>query len=184
MQDSEIVDLYFRRDETAVGETQRKYEKYCMYIANNILRCREDAEECTNDAYCRLWELIPPARPEKLSTFLAKIVRGLAVDRLRSRQAFKRGGSDALLALDELEECVGDAAADLDHSITLKDSINRFLGELPRDARVIFLQRYWYMCSVRDIARDLGFSESKVKTTLLRTRDRLRQHLEKEGFSV
>lgn len=182
MQDCDIVELFFERDEQAIAETQKKYEKYCLYIANGILHCCEDAEECANDAYSRLWQLIPPARPARLSAFLGKLVRGLAIDKLRESHAKKRGGPE--LVLEELDECLGDASACDEPDIDLRDAINRFLGELPDDARVIFVQRYWYMCSVREISRETGSSESRVKVTLARTREKLRRYLEKEGFSV
>ena len=182
--DAQIVEMYWQRDEAAISETQHKYGRYCNYIADNVLHNAQDAEGCVNDAYNRLWSLIPPAKPISLSAFLGKIVRGLAVDRWRMNHAAKRGGETETIAL-ELAECFGAYDdGDAESAMSLRDSINRFLDALPKETRVIFMRRYWYMNSVADIAHALGMGESKVKVTLFRTRERLRKHLEKEGFTV
>lgn len=186
MQDEQIVGLFWERSERALSETQRKYNAYCMYIAENILHNREDAMECTNDAYLRLWNLIPPHRPEKLSAFLGKIVRGFAIDRSRRNHAAKRGGGETEVVLEELEECLSEPSVpeETQEQMLLSDILNRFLEGLPKQTRIIFVQRYFYLCPVRDIARDLGLGESMVKTTLFRTRNALRERLEEEGISV
>lgn len=183
--DAQIVDMYWQRNETAISETQHKYGRYCNCIADNVLHNAQDAEECVNDAYNRLWNLIPPAKPENLLAFLGKIVRGLAVDRWRMNRAAKRGGETETVAL-ELAECFGAYGDDdgAENEALLRDSINRFLAGLPKETRVVFMRRYWYMSSVADIARDLDIGESKVKVTLFRTREKLRKHLEKEGFTI
>ena len=154
--DAQIVDMYWQRNETAISETQHKYGRYCNYIADNVLHNAQDAEECVNDAYNRLWTLIPPAKPEYLSAFLGKIVRGLAVDRRRMNRAAKRGGETETVAL-ELAECFGAYDDDgAENGAVLRDSINRFLAGLTKETRVVFMRRYWYMSSVADIAHDLG----------------------------
>ena len=169
VEDNKIVDLFWSRSERAISETQKKYDKYCRYIANNILRDEWDSEECVSDAYVRLWELIPPNRPEKLSVFAAKIVRGLAIDRLRGKLAKKRGVPETELITDELAESLnGTDQNNIENGILLRDAINKFLYGLEKEKRIVFVRRYWYMSSIRDIALDVNMSEGNVKTTLCR----------------
>ena len=184
MDDSGIVDLYFRRSERAIQETDAKYGGYCYQIANNILSNREDSKECVSDTYLAAWHAIPPKRPAMLSAFLGKIARHLAIDRWRSRDAKKRGGSEVCLALEELEGCVADprTTEGIFDSRELSRAVNRFLAGLPDTERSVFLCRYWYLDSVKEIAAFFGFSESKVASMLLRLRKRLRTQLEKEGL--
>ena len=183
MEDQQIVDLYWQRNEKALSQTQKKYGKYCHRIAYAILYSGEDAEECVNDTLLRAWGAIPPARPSRLSTFLGKITRNLALDRLDKNTAQKRQGPIEII-LDELSECIPDADSTLDPTdkIALGDAINSFLSSLdPRD-RVMFLQRYWYSSPIKSIAREMELGESTVKVTLMRTRNKFREHLEKEGI--
>jgi RNA polymerase sigma-70 factor (ECF subfamily) len=183
MDDQQIVDLYWQRDEKAIDQTQKKYGKYCHTIAYAILHSHEDAEECVNDTYLRAWGAIPPAKPGRLSTFLGKITRNLSLDRYEKNTAQKRSGPVELV-LDELSECIPDADSTLDpiDMIALGDAINAFLEGLPQKTRQIFLRRYWYMSPVRDIARDTVMSEGAVKVSLLRTRESFKAYLEKEGI--
>ncbi len=183
--DARIIRLFWDRSETALTELSRAYQPYCMYIANHVLHDLRDAEECVNDAYHKLWNLIPPNHPRSLSAFLGKLVRDIAIDRLRMNLADKRGAAETVSILGEFGELVGetDFACGMDDKILLKDLINRFLAGLPKEKRVIFLRRYWYMSSIREIAHDLGLSESNVKVTLLRVRKELKDILQKEGFS-
>ena len=183
MDDQKIVDLYWERSESAIKETQRKYGKYCHSIAYTILHSDEDAEECVNDTLLRAWGAIPPAKPSRLSTFLGKITRNLSLDRWEKNNAKKRSGPVELV-LDELSECIPDADSMLDPTdkIALSDAINSFLEELPVQTRQIFMRRYWFMSSVKDIARDVDMSESAVKVSLMRTRNAFKAHLEKEGI--
>jgi RNA polymerase sigma-70 factor (ECF subfamily) len=183
MDDQQIVDLYWKRDESAIDQTQKKYGKYCHHIAYSILYSHEDAEECVNDTYLRAWGAIPPAKPGRLSTFLGKITRNLSLDRYEKNTAQKRSGPVELV-LDELSECIPDADSALDpiDMIALGDAINAFLGGLPQKTRQIFLRRYWYMSPVKEIARDMGMSEGTVKVSLMRTRESFKAYLEKEGI--
>lgn len=185
MEDKHIVDMFWARNEDALVETQKKYEKYGMYIAGHLLGNREDAAECFNDALLRLWKAIPPHRPEKLSAFLGKIVRGLAVDRIRERNAMKRGGEIRGIS-DELAECFAGAEPfeDTQESVLIGQALNCFLATLSERVRVMFVKRYWYMCSVKEIAGEMSLGESYVKVTLMRTRQNLRAYLEGEGISV
>ncbi len=184
VEDERIVDLYFERSETAITETEHKYGRYCHYIAYNILSSDLDAEECVNDTYLRAWESIPPQRPKLLKSFLGKITRNLALDRYDRDHAEKRGGGMEL-ALEEIGECVPEGdGREMSDEISLKETLDRFLASLPKQTRIIFMRRYWYLCPISNIARDLGLSVSNVKVILMRTRKKLREHLEKEGISI
>ena len=184
MNDKNIVDLYFNRDEEAITQTDKKYGRYCYSIAYNILMSREDAEESVSDTYLTAWSAIPPRRPSVLSTFLGKITRNLAIDRWRERVATKRGGGEVTLALEELEDCVA-GRQNVEMEYEQKELIQayvKFLDALPVTERRVFLCRYWYVDSVEAIAEKFGFSQSKVKTMLYRTRKKLRKTLWEEGF--
>ncbi len=183
MNDEKIVELYWQRDETAITETDKKYGKYCYTIAYNILGNREDSEECVNDTYTRAWNNIPPKKPSVLSTFLGKITRNLALDIYDKYSAQKRGSSQASLVLDELKDCIPSpdtTEKEIDNK-ELAEMLSRFLKSLDSESRNIFLQRYWYLLSVKEIARGFLFTESKVKMNLMRTRNKLKAFLEKEG---
>lgn len=184
MEDTQIINLYFARDEQAIKETDTKYGGYCYSIAYNILTNQEDAEESVSDTYLSAWNAMPPRRPPALAVFLGKITRHISIDRWRKYRAFKRGEGQIEIALDELSECVSGAESAEDHAIRkeLLDSINSFLAELSDIERSLFLCRYWYLDSTEQIAEKSGFSVSKVKSMLFRIRKRLNTHLEKEGL--
>ena len=186
MNDKQILDLYWARSEDAISETSKRYGRYCHYIARNILHNDEDSEECVNDTYLKAWETMPPHRPEKLSAFLGKIVRNLALNRYKGYTAEKRGGGQVPVVLDELQDCipVTGSVAETIEDLMLVDIFNRFLSGLPAEKRKIFVRRYWYLSPIKEIAKDYSISESKVKVTLLRVRNDLRQVLEKEGISL
>ena len=184
MNDKNIVDLYFNRDEEAITQTDKKYGRYCYSIAYNILTNKEDAEESVSDTYMTAWRAIPPRRPSVLSTFLGKITRHISIDRWRERSAYKRGGGEVTLALDELEDCVA-GLQNVEMEYERKELIRayvKFLDTLPITERRVFLCRYWYVDSVEAIAEKFGFSQSKVKTMLYRTRAKLRKQLAEEGL--
>lgn len=184
MDDKRIVDLYFERSERAIAETASRYGNYCYSIAYNILSSNEDAEESVNDTYNAAWNSMPPHRPSVLSTFLGKITRRISIDRWRKRNAGKRGGGEMPLVLEELQDCVADEkSVETEYEKQqLSVIINRFVTALPETEQQVFLCRYWYMDPVNSICRQFGFSESKVKSMLFRTREKLRVVLEKEGF--
>lgn len=184
MDDKQIVDLYWERSEKAINETAVKYGGYCYSVANNILNNRADAEECVNDTYLSAWNSMPPHRPSVLSTFLGKITRRLSIDKWRKSGAEKRGGGQTAVVLDELTECIPDKN-NVEQTVEtqiLSEAVNSFIKELPDREQQVFLCRYWYMDSVEAIAAEFGFSESKVKSMLYRTRQKLRARLEKEGL--
>lgn len=186
MDDNKIIDLYWARSENAITETAGKYGRYCHYIAYNILQNYEDSEECVSDTYLKAWDSMPPRRPERLSAFLGKITRNLSLNRLEKHNTKKRGGGQATLVLEELAECVParDSVERAVDDIVLADIFNRFLEGLPAETRKIFMRRYWYLSPVKEIARDYNIGESKVKVTLFRLRNELKQVLEKEGIAL
>lgn len=184
MEDSQIVDLYWERNEHALQETAVKYGRYCYAIAYNILSNKEDADESVNDTYMSAWERIPPHRPAVLSTFLGKITRRISLNRWRSRTSGKRGGGEVALALDELSACIP-AEENTERVLEQKElarTISRFLGTLPKTERDVFVSRYWFLASIREISTKFRFTESKTKSMLFRTREKLRNYLLEEGL--
>ncbi len=186
MDDREILALFSARSETAIEETAAKYGRYCYRIAHSILQNAQDAEECVSDTYLRAWNAIPPAMPERLQTYLGKITRRLSLNAYDKRTADKRGGDSVVLCLEELEMCVPADRADspLAETITLKDTLSRFLRDLPPRERRLFIKRYWYMQAVSEIAAADGLSENHVSVILMRTRKKLKTVLEKEEIAL
>lgn len=184
MEDAHIVDLYWARSETAIDATSEKYGKYCYAIAHNILTSAEDADESVNDTYLAAWNSMPPQRPSVLSSFLGKITRRISIDKWRARNAEKRGGGEIILALDELSDCVpfGTNVEQVIEAAELGKAIDRFVMALPLMERRVFICRYWYLDPIASICQRFGFSQSKVKAMLHRTRNSLRNYLEKEGL--
>jgi len=186
MEDFEIVEMYWDRDENAITETDRKYGKYCRKIAFSIVTNKEDMEECVNDTYLQTWNSLPPQRPERLSTYLGKICRNISINLYEKLTAEKRGGNETDACLDELSELIGGSSEveeQLDLTV-LTDLINKFLKKCEKQARTVFVQRYWYMMSVKEIAKENRMSDSNVKMTLSRTRDKLKVYLKEEGYCI
>lgn len=183
MEDSRIIELYFKRSETAISESRTKYGKQCHMVAYNILRSNEDSEECVNDTWFRAWNTIPPSKPNKLSVFLSRITRNLAIDKYRRQHREKRGGGEIAVCLDELAECVGYQQT-FPEGLSLTETLKNFLVEQPPQSKEIFLLRYWYIFSVKAISERLNLSEGAVKMSLHRTRTALRLYLENEGFDI
>lgn len=186
MEDQAIVALYWQRDESAIRETQQKYGAYLWKIAYQILASREDSEESVNDTYLRAWDSMPPHKPGRLSTYLGKLTRQRSIDLFRTRHREKRGGSEYALSLTELEDCVsgGDSTGrEVDQKL-LAEAIGAYLDGLSREARTVFLERYWFLDPVTEIAARRGISEAKTKSMLYRTRQGLRAYLGKEGFEL
>lgn len=184
--DAEIIELYFARDEQAIVSTQEKYGKYCYSIALNILFDREDSEECVNDTWMRTWNAIPPQRPNKLQIFLGTITRNLAFDRYKSKRAQKRGGGTMEVALDELSECIPstDTIENLVVADELEQILHRFLRSLPEKECNVFLRRYWYVEEYQEIANRYRIKLNTVKTILFRVRGKLKAYLEQEGIVI
>ena len=184
MEDERILDLYWARDDAAITETGAKYGGKLLVLSQRMLRAKEDAEECVNDTYMGAWNAIPPQRPAQFFAFLAKVCRNIACNMLDRMQADKRK-ADLMPLTDELAMCIPDHAADRQQdSRELAAALNAFLRTLPQENRVIFMRRYWFMDPVKEIAEKYGMGESKVKTTLFRTRQKLREYLEKEEIVV
>lgn len=185
LEDAQIIQLYWDRDTSAISETDQKYGRYCKKIAMNILQNSGDAEECVNDTYYKTWDTIPPQRPAVFPPFLGKIVRNLALDRYRYNNAQKRSGRMDVL-LSELENCLpaDGSVEDALEGTVVTAVIDEFLGTLSRQKRMIFVRRYWYAQSIREIARAFDLSEGQVKSILFRLRGSLREALEKEGVQV
>ena len=185
MEDQQIVDLYFARSESAIDETDKKYGRYCHSIAYRILEDPEDAKEIVNDTYLKTWNTIPPNRPAPLKPYFGMNSRQLSLDSYEQDHAQMRGGQVPLV-LEELAECIpdGDSGADMGESVALRDALGRFVRSLPEKTQEIFLQRYWYSCSVAEIAEGYGMRENSVTVLLHRTRKKLKAHLKKEGFDL
>lgn len=183
MEDRAIIDLYWSRDPEAIRRTGEKYGGYCRAVAGNILPDRRDTEECVNDTWLRAWNAMPEDRPNFLAQYLGKITRNLAFSRWRAGRAEKRGGGELPLVLEELSECV--SSADTFQAVEaaeLEAAINRFLRALPERECDVFLRRYWFTEPTADVARRYGMREATVRTSLFRTREKLRRYLEKEGL--
>ena len=186
MEDEQILDLYFARDERAVAETDRKYGGYCFHLADNILHNAQDAEETVSDTWLRAWNVIPPQRPGVLKLFLAKITRNLAFTRWRNANAQKRGGGEMELVLEELAGCIA-AQESVDDRLkgrVLAETIRSFLNTLPERERNIFLRRYFFVEESVQIASRYGMKPAAVLRTLSRTRAKLKTYLQKEGYAV
>lgn len=186
MEDMQIVELYWMRDDAAIPETASKYGKYCHYIAYRILQDECDSEECVNDTYLHTWNSIPPRRPERLSTYLGKITRNLALDRYGKDRAQKRGGGECPLVLEELKGCISERSsmADINDELVIRYTFNRFLSGLSVEKRKIFVRRYWYLNSIQEIAQEYRLSPGSVKMILQRAREELRTMLEEGGIYV
>ena len=184
MEDNRILDLYWRRDETAIDQTEKKYGKYLLTVAYNILADREDSKESVNDTYLAAWDSMPPHRPDSLCAYLSKLTRRISIDFFRKRTSQKRGGGEYALSLEELDSCLsGGNTTELavDRQL-LTDAIAAYLRSVTDEARNVFLCRYYYLDPVKTIAGYLHISESKVKILLHRTRQGLWEYLHKEGF--
>ena len=182
MDDRSIIALFFARDERAIAETEQKYGKLCLGLARRVLGNEQDAEECVNDAYAGLWNAIPPADPDDLCAFACRVVRNLSLKRLRAltRQKCSR---DMTVSFSELEEILSDEAVD-GREGEIGAAISAFLREQSEQVRGVFIRKYYFFDSVADIAKRYGFSQSKVKSMLYHTRNKLREYLTKEGIGI
>jgi len=186
LEDCVILDMFFERKESAIEETKCKYGKRLFRTSHNILNNKEDAEECVSDTLMKAWGTIPPNRPVMLGAFLVKIARNLSINKWEAKSAAKRGGGEAHLLLSELEECVPSSTGTEEayESIQTTEAINSFLSAEKRTARVAFVLRYFHGESIHSICTRFQMSESKIKSMLFRTRQKLKIHLEKEGVVI
>ena len=183
MEDRDIIALYFSRSEQAITETDKKYGKYCHYIAYQILNNKEDAREIVNDSYLKIWDTVPPKKPTPLKAYVGMISRHLSINHYIKNHRQKRGSQIPIL-LGELAECLPSdgSGADETEMFALRDALTRFLRSLPEQTRKIFVRRYWYASAVDEIAKEYGLNKSSVGVTLMRTREKLREYLRTEGF--
>ena len=186
MQDEQIVELYWQRDESAIPATREKYEPYLMKIPVNILANREDSEESVNDTYLAAWNSMPPQKPSVLSAYLGKLTRRISISLYRKKNSKKRQGSEYTLSLAELEDVMshGDTPETEMEAALLGEVINRFLRTLTAAERNTFIGRYYYMDPLKEVAAYCGLTEAGAKTMLYRTRQKLKEALAKEGFIV
>lgn len=184
MEDKLLIDGLFARDERSVARLEEKYSGYCYTVAYAVVRCREDAQECVSDAMLGAWNSIPPNRPENLGAYLGRIARNSALNLLKVRRAKKRGEKNVALALDELSECIPSAenTEQQADTVLLREAVNGFLDSLERERRIVFIQRYWYMLGISEIAAERGMTEGAVKMSLKRTRDSLKIFLERRAL--
>ena len=185
MEEEKIIELFFRRDEAAISQTEARYGAYSRSIAMHIVNSHEDAEECVEDSYMKLWDTIPPEKPESLKAYLGRIVRNISISMLRKKNAEKRR-SDMEVLFSELEDCIpskNDVETAVDH-IVLTQTINRWLETEKKENRKLFVCRYWYGCGFEELAARYGMTVNKITLRLHRMRGRLKKYLEREGVSV
>ena len=180
MNDQEIIALYFSRDEQAIVETARTYGKLCMRVSMNVLDSKPDAEECVNDTYLKTWNSIPPTRPSSLGAFVCRIARNLSLKRFRDQHRAKRN-RDLTISLEELEECIP-APEEVQSELTVW--INEFLKQQGEVDRVLFMGRYWFACSVGDLAARMDMTPNAVSLRLHKIREKLRKYLVERGYRV
>ena len=184
MDDQQIIDLYFDRNEQAITETDVKYGKLCHSVAYNILNNNEDSEECVNDTYIGVWNAIPPTRPNNFMAFVCRIARNLSLKRLEYLKREKRS-ADVILSLDELSAVLPDERYAPDVSDEdVGRLISQFLRTQKEDVRNVFIRKYYFFDSVKEIAERYSFTESKVKNMLFYTRNKLKDYLIKEGVEI
>ena len=184
MEDHQIIELYWARDEQAITVSDAKYGPYCRAVARNILWDERAGEECVSDTWFHAWNGIPPQKPEKLGSFLLKITRNLSLNRLRDGETQKRGGGEAMLALEELAQCIA-SSENVETALEARElgaCIRRFVRNLPEREGNIFVRRYFYTDPLADIAKRYGLTENNVTVILSRTRKKLKDQLVKEGL--
>lgn len=184
MNDEQIIQLYQQRNENAIAETSKIYDALCRRTAGNILSSSQDIDECVSDVYFKAWNSIPPDNPLSFSAYLTAITRNIALDKWRHNNRCKRGGGKVEQLLSELSDCVH-SSEDIDEIIDeklLTQTLDVFLEQLSYDSRTIFVQRYIVMLSIDEIAEQYDYSQSKVKSSLMRTRRKLHKYLKQEGW--
>ena len=186
LDDNEILDLFFERQEEAIDKTKLKYGQRLLRSAMNILHNTQDAEECVNDTLLKAWNTIPPTRPTMFGAFLAKISRNLAINKWKAKEAVRRGGGETTLLLGELKDCIPSLSRPESEyeSNLVTQAINDCLNSMEQAARVAFVLRYFHGENIASICARFNMSESKAKSLLFRARKKLKIHLEKEGVLI
>ena len=183
--DEKIIEMFFERSEQGIRELDNKYGAVCHNLSYNIVNSRQDAEECVNDAYLGVWNSIPPTRPNPLLSYIAKIVRNISLKSYWRKEADKRSGQYTI-ALQEIEGCIADPkiVEDEIEARELARIIENFLDTLTAENRVIFMRRYWFADSYKDIAEFVGLTEKNISVRLTRIRGKMKKFLiEKEVFT-
>lgn len=185
MDDKQIVELYCNRNEIAIDATQKKYGAYCLRIANDILTSPEDAEECVNDAWVSAWNRIPPVIPTSLKAFLGKVIRDLALSKYRANHSQKRYAGIAVM-LDELDDCIPSSfdVVEVTEAHHLTELINRWLEDLPKEDRVLFVKRYYYGRPVKALSKEFHCTDNQMAQRMMKLRNKLKAFLEKEGVTL
>lgn len=185
MRDGKIIELFENRDESAIEQAEIKYGKYCRTVADNILRDSQDTEECVNDTWLKLWNSIPPLKPDNLKLFIARITRNIAINRYKANNAKKRGSGGIGDVLEELEECIPDRSFDVESELMKKElskAISVFLKNQTTRRSNFFVRRYFYGETIEEIAERYDVTVGNVMTSLSRTRKELKKYLRKEGY--
>lgn len=184
MTDEQIIELLWNRNEDAIPEIDTAYGRKLRGLSNRILQNHADAEEIVNDTYLKTWSSIPSNRPHYFYAYIAAICRHLSLNLLNWNQAAKRN-AEIIAITDEIENCISDPSGDKKiQDLELAQVLNVFLETLPKESRIIFLRRYWYVDSIAEIAKRYDITESKVKMQLMRTRNKLKDYLEQEGIQI
>ena len=184
MTDNQIIDLFWNRNEDAIAATDGAYGRKLRGLSHRILQNLEDSEEVVNDTYLKTWDSIPKARPQYFYAYIAAICRHLSLNLLNWNQAAKRK-AEIVSITEELEQCVPDPGQERSaESREIIRALNGFLDTLPKDSRLIFIRRYWYADSIAAISKRYGMTDSKVKTQLHRTRNKLYLFLKQEGIQI
>ena len=183
--DTRIIELFFARSEDAVTALSTKYGTGCMRIAQKVLNNAQDAKECVNDTYLRIWQDIPPKRPNPLAAYVFRIVRNLSINRLERNTAKKRAGG-VYLCLDELKDCVPSlqSVEDTVFAKELSVYIDSFIDTLNYTNRLLFVRRYWYLDSFTELSRYTGLGEGAIRTRLSRIRNDFKKYLERKGMEL
>lgn len=185
MEDERIVDLYWERNPMAITATGEKYQNYCFKIAYNVLRNQQDCEECVNDTWLRAWNAMPTERPKLLGAFLGAITRNLSLDCYRKKHAKRRGEGEITYIFEEMRDSlITEGPEQKAEEQALVEALNLFLERMEKESRILFVRRYWYLDSIAEIAKRFSMSESKVKSSLFRSRKKLQAFLKQEGFEI
>ena len=184
MDDTDIIKLFQDRSQDAVSAASEKYGGYCFTVADNILNCKEDSEECVNDTFMKVWNVIPPEIPKALKAFVGKITRNLALDRVKMLHRKKRGSGRYEAVLSELDEmlCSRDNIEKELEDKEVASALNKYLLSLDSESRTVFICRYFYFDSIKSIADKIGRDENRVNYLIRKTKDGLGRQLEKEGL--
>ena len=182
MNEKVIVNLLWKRSESALQAVRDKYFAYCHTISIKIVLNEQDADECFNDLLLKLWESIPPNKPDNLTAYIGKIMRNISINKYKEKKRQKRNGSDLDISLDGIEGFIG-VEDDIDDYI-VGELISDYLHTLPKVNRMIFVARYWYFEPISEIAENFNFTESKIKSILYRSKNGLKDFLIKEGISL